>query len=754
MLLLSVSSPLWAQGEYQPVVPFLNKYCVDCHGPDETEGDVRLDDVRAIGAELWIDIYDQLKYGDMPPEEELQPDADQRAEILKLVDTISRDERFTVASGFRRLNKREYRNTVRDLLGLSDEFFDPAAYVFDDEVEDGFDTNSESLYISKELLLEYLRSASISLRTALYTDRIEPPEVKKTTFAAKELSVGGQFAGTGSGYAIQRQRKGGIFPKQYDSVIPATGKYRITARAMGLDRNPDTPGRGKPFRMSLNASFAGTEKTFEVFDIKDDELDSYSKVIWLEKGAKPYFQGVTISGKPRTINRRRPKGSPYSIPAVAIKDFTIEGPLDVEWPPETYKVTFLKDEMPDFQSANEREVVLRNFISRAFRRHVTREEILRYNRYMEEQYEKQGSWLEAYIRTFAAIMASTDFLYIKEDVGKLEPFQLANRLSYFLWSSMPDMELFRVANTGELLDEKVFLDQLRRMIKDPKAKGFVEGFATQWLSLDELGLMRPPEEEKDYDIYYKLGIEEAMREETLSFFRHVLFENQPITDFLDSDYTFLNKNLAALYDIPFDGGNEMKLVKLPENSARGGLLGHGSIHAVTSNGVETLPVTRGHWVLDELMGTPPPPPPEEVPAIVPDLTGANTPRDLLKQHREDPKCFSCHKVMDPAGLALESFDIIGRYRESYGKNSKIDTSGDYLGTKFDDVRGLRKALMDRKDIFTYNFIVKLAEYGKGRKLNRKDHEIVERIANKAKDYDYAFMNIMGEILTSDLISNR
>ena len=193
---------------------------------------------------------------------------------------------------------------------------------------------------------------------------------------------------------------------------------------------------------------------------------------------------------------------------------------------------------------------------------------------------------------------------------------------------------------------------------------------------------------------------------------------------------------------------------MPKDSVRGGLLGHGSIHAVTSNGVETLPVTRGHWVLDELMGTPPPPPPEEVPAIVPDLTGKNTPQDLLRAHREDPKCFSCHKIMDPAGLALESFDIIGRYRESYGKNSNIDTSGDYLGTKFEDVRGLREALMERKDVFTYNFIVKIAEYGKGRKLNRKDHEIVKVIALRAKDYDYAFMNILGEILTSDLMLNR
>jgi len=743
-----------AQGEYQPIVPFLNQYCVECHGPDLVEANVRLDKVDDIDAELWIDIYDQLDLGDMPPREAEQPSEEHAEKIKKLVDAISRDDRFTIATGYRRMNKREYRNTVRDLLGLSDEFFDPAAFIFEEEVEHGFDTNSESLYISNELLLEYLRSAAISLNTALFTEEIDKPKTAKTTFGAKQLAVGGQFAGTGRGYAVQRQRKGGISPKQFDSVIPTTGKYRITATAMGFDRNPKLPAPGSPFRMSLMAEFAGTTKTFHQFDIKDDVFAPYSRVVWLEKGAKPFFQGANISGKPRTINRRRPAGSPYTIPGLAIKDITIEGPLDVEWPPRTYKTAFHSEEMPDFEDSKVRSQILRNFISRAFRRQVDQSELARYTEYLEDQHKKRGTWLKAFKRTFAAIMASTDFIYIKEELGELKPFQLANRLSYFLWSTMPDMELFKLANTGELLEKEVYRDQLRRMIKHPKAKGFVNGFAMQWLSLNQLGTMRPAEDDKKYGIYYRNQLEEAMRQETLSYFEHILFNNHPITDFLDSDYTFLNKPLADLYGIPFDGGREMKLVKLPANSVRGGLLGHGSIHAVTSNGVETLPVTRGHWVLDELMGIPPPPPPEEVPAIVPDLTGAKTPRDLLRVHREDPKCISCHKVMDPAGLALESFDIIGRHRESYGKGSPIDPSGDYLGAKFEDVRGLRKALMSHKDSFTYNFIVKIAEYGKGRKLNRKDREVVKEIANKAILYDYKFMNILGEVLMSDLMLNR
>lgn len=751
---LVLSILVYGDEKYQPIAPFLNQYCVECHGPEKFEAEVRLDDMNAIDPDLWIDIYDQLEFGDMPPRKASQPPEGKKAEILELIDAISRDESYTIATGFRRMNKREYRNTVRDLLGLSDEFFDPSASIFEDEVEEGFDTNSESLTISNELLLEYLRAATISLNTAMYAKDASKPESKETTFNAKQLVVDGQLSGRRDGMVIQRQKKGGIYPKTYSSVIPATGNYRITVTAAGLDRNPQQPGKGVPFRMNLLASFAGTTKRFHRFDIRDDVLSEYSAVVWLEKGAKPYVQGDNIHSKPRNINRRRPEGKQLTIPAFAVGSFTIEGPIDVEWPPKTYKTIFQTNVMPNLEDEQTRQQVLRNFISRAFRRQVHPSEQARFSMYLQEQREKRGNWHDAFIRTFAAIMASTDFLYIKEEVGQLDSFQLANRLSYFLWSSMPDLELFRLANAGQLLDPEVFKGQVRRMINDPKAASFVEGFAMQWLSLDELGSMRPSEDDRAYRIYYSQNIEEAMRDETMYYFKYILGQNRPITEFLDSDYTFLNKGLAQLYGIPFEGGHDMRLVQLPENSVRGGLLGHGSIHAITSNGVETLPVDRGHWVLNELMGTPPPPPPEEVPALVPDLTGAITQREQLKRHSEDPKCYGCHRVMDPPGLALESFDIIGRHRTSYGKNSRIITSGEFMGGEFEDVRGLRAILMEHKDTFTYNLIVKVAEYAKGRKLNRADHDVVELIAAQAKERDYRFLHILGDIMMSDLMLNR
>jgi len=226
-----------AQESYQPIVPFLQKHCVKCHGPDEVKGDVRLDNIDAIDAQLWIDIYDQLKEGEMPPKKEAQPSEDLRKEMIALVDKISRDER---------------------LLGLSAEFYDPAATIFDDEIEKGFDTNSESLFISNDLLLEYLRSSTISLKTALFTEETEKPSTQKTTFSAKQLVVQGQLSIKTKSLVVQKQRKGGIYPAKYDSVIPTTGQYRMTAVAAGVGRNPNLPAHGGPFRMNLSATFAGT----------------------------------------------------------------------------------------------------------------------------------------------------------------------------------------------------------------------------------------------------------------------------------------------------------------------------------------------------------------------------------------------------------------------------------------------------------------------------------------------------------------
>lgn len=354
-------------------------------------------------------------------------------------------------------------------------------------------------------------------------------------------------------------------------------------------------------------------------------------------------------------------------------------------------------------------------------------------------------------------MASPDFLYIREEPGRLDSTALANRLSYFFWSTMPDEELFRLAES-DAFDQRgnSALDkQVERMLKDPRSNQFYTSFADQWLALDELGTM-PPDAKGPYRAYYNQNLEGAMLEETRLYFRHVVEENRGVRDFLDSNYSFVNQPLAKQYGLPFKGkgGKAFRKVTFSPNAKRGGLLGHASILTLTSNGVETSPIERGVWVLAELMGTPPPPPPKAVPALTPDLNGAETIRDMLVKHRSDPACFKCHQRMDPLGFALEAYDPIGGLRSKYSRTQRVSTHGNYLGNNFADITGLKQILTSDLRPFARNLIIRLAEYAKGRELIAADMATVDSLVDRAAENNYRFRDMIVELATSDLMTNR
>ncbi|NNE94249.1 MAG: DUF1592 domain-containing protein, partial [Verrucomicrobiales bacterium] len=651
---------------------------------------------------------------------------------------------------------------------------DPAARIFQDEVEHGFDTNAEQLIISNELLLEYLDSAEDSLRKALFLDKLEPPVTKTTNFHPGKFQGGSRRYTTYKKQSTVMRGPAAQYPANGARRVEFAGNYRVTISAAGVDR--DTYGKLKfppaqgPIKMAVGSRLDGQgggnggSKLLKVFDLQDNQFGTFEVEMWLDKGAYPWVSFHNGAGKPaasirQAIRRKRldpKKNSPqnYRGPGVEVSKFSVEGPLNPEWPPATYKAVFRENVMPDFEDAAVRDRVLSRFVSRALRRVATEEDVKDFREYLGQQYKKTGDWHEAFIKTYAAVMASHDFLYLKEEVGELPPFDLVSRLSYFLWSTMPDLELLMLAHSGEILKPDVYAAQVDRLLHDPRSSEFVDSFATQWLSLDMLGMMAPDAMEGEYTIYHKRGYEAAFRNETLRYFRHVLLENRPVGDFLDSDYTFLNSTLAEAYKIPFKGGSQFQRVTLPAGSVRGGLLGHGSILSLTSNGVETLPVTRGHWVLDELLGTPPPPPPAEVPALVPDLSGVDTPRAQLARHREDAACFECHKQMDPIGLALENFDVIGRYRTKYNAKTKIDSAGEMYGIPFKNVAELRKILRSREEDFAKSLTAKLAEYAKGRELNRSDLEIVDQVVAEAAKADYRFKTLLRKMLMSKLMLER
>ena len=351
-------------------------------------------------------------------------------------------------------------------------------------------------------------------------------------------------------------------------------------------------------------------------------------------------------------------------------------------------------------------------------------------------------------------MSSVDFLYIQEGKGQLDAYELANRLSYFLWSTMPDAELFALAKSGKLKEPIVLRQQIARLLNDERSARFGNSFADQWLSLDKLGSM-PPDAKGEFRDYYRQNLEPAMLEETRRYFGYVLNENRSVRDLIDSDYSFVNRGLANLYGVPFSGdGNGFVRVNFPPNAKRGGLLGHGSILTLTANGVETSPVERGVWVLADLLGTPPPPPPKEVPAITPDLNGAETVRDLLEKHRSDKACMECHRRMDPLGFALEAYDPIGRFRTKYSKTQSVSTEGNYLGKNFADVDELKQILVSDIRPFARNLVIRIAQYAKGRKLVAADYATVESIVNETKGRGFQLKDVVIAIATSELMTHR
>jgi len=359
-----------------------------------------------------------------------------------------------------------------------------------------------------------------------------------------------------------------------------------------------------------------------------------------------------------------------------------------------------------------------------------------------------------------AVLCSPAFLYISTDTDKdrLNAHALASRLSYFLWSTMPDEALLKQAQSGALLRDEVLRAETRRLLASPRSKVFVEGFLDSWLNLRSLGDM-PPDRD-GFGAYYWDDLQNAMKTETRLLMRHLLDENKSLHGFIDARYSFINKPLARLYGManamPSAGGHVFRKVHLAD-PRRGGLLGQGSILTVSANGIETSPVTRGVWMLENIFGTPPAPPPDDVPALDPDVRGAKSMRDLLTKHRESPACMSCHRSIDPPGFALENFDPIGRWRANYpGKSAvAIDASGELTtGEKFTDIAGLRETLAKRKPQFTRFLTDCLLTYSCGRKFDAADRPQIDAIATAVAQKGHRLRDQVELVVLSEAFRRR
>lgn len=791
--LLVVSQVLGApqSSDWKSASKAFELYCVQCHGAEKQKAKIRLDTLTLNSADkqsfeiLWA-VLDQLKSEDMPPEDAKQPTAAERRELIASITTTlaaaEKDAGFkSEPTILRRLTRVQYRNTLRDLLGI-DVTEDPTATFPGDSSQHGFDTNADSLRISKYLLNSYMKAANWALNAA--TRNGPRPDTKRVVMSFEK--IGGPVAGR-DGFAdiYQSSKMARNFtayharflwaPFGKDFAPPKGGmKVRIRATVEALNRQPKDlelarqyAERGyvgdRPFALGLHLLVGQGEsakaillKTFAVPDGERVSIDHTAHIPQSHRLGISFINGPEIrrldqflpameglrdksSWTDKRAYKRAYKAAiaKSQIPKIRIHELSLEGPLHEQWPPASHQTIYGQD-------LDNAEIV-RRFARKAFRRPV-KDEV------MEPYVAMAGDTPESLRQALVAILCSPAFIYLNEPVGPLDSHAIASRLSYFLWSSMPDEELARLAETDQLRDPEVLTAQMDRLLNDSKSKAFDDEFVEQWLDLGNI--LEMPPNGKAFREFYTNDLHAAMLDETKLFVRELLDKNLPVGNLIDSDFTFLNADLAKLYGVKSDVGHQFEKVSLKGVPTRGGLLGQGAVLTASANGVDTSPVVRGVWVLENLLGTPPSPPPPGVPAADPDIRGAKTIREILDKHRTDTACNVCHRKIDPHGFALENFDPIGRWRSGYESGLKIESDGQLEGQKFANVTEWKRILRSKEPEVARGLVTKLLEYATGRKMGAADRRELDRLVSESVQTNYGMRDLMKLAVTSPIFLTK
>lgn len=782
---------------------FFDAHCRKCHSGDKPKGDWRIDDLDADFAEKrsrerWQSVLEKLEAGEMPPKSRPRPP---EQEVRALTEWITaQNAARRAAEGrvvLRRLNRAEYANTVRDLLGVEVDLTD---LLPPDTSTSGFDNSAEALHTSSYLMRNYLEAADRVLDEAI-ANKPQPWLLKKRFDIKEEKSV----KATGSVY---RHVDDGvaIFASWVSANVRVTlfnfrshvrGKYRFRISGYGFQSD------SKPVNFHVTAGTLKEVTEERLVDYFAFPADKPTVVEFTEQLEPDNRIRIVADGLPALPPAVQKVGADkYTGPGLVIQWVDIEGPLLESWPPPSHRRIFgdLKQarvpspndperlEVVSQQPMIDAERILREFARRAFRRAVTDEDIKPFLARVKTRLEQKYSFEQAMRVGLRGVLVSPDFLFLRERAGAtnrsvarkdapppskptaLDDDALASRLSYFLWSSMPDEPLLKLAEEHKLREPDVLRQQVERMLGDAKAKAFTENFTGQWLSLRAIDATSP-----DRTLYpeYDDILKTAMIKETTLFFDEVLKNDLTLTNFAASDFTFLNARLAKHYGIPGVDGTEMRKVTLPPGSHRGGVLTMASVMKVTANGTTTSPVLRGAWVLDRILGTPPPKPPADVEAIEPDIRGATTIRDQLAKHRKVDTCANCHSKIDPPGFALESFDVVGGWRDHYrsiGNGEPREVNGrkvrfwpgpavdpsDVLpdGRRFGDIDEYKKLLLDDKDQLARALAEKLLAYSTGAAPTKADKPQIEIIVHHIRDKNYGFKSLIHEIVQSPLFQTK
>ena len=773
-----------AQSLSDKVHPLFESSCFGCHTADSETGL----DLSSLSDELsspdlqstWERIYDRVRKDEMPPATEERPDAAVRQLALDAIRSelgsasLERQQREGRVPA-RRLTKRELNYTLRDLLQINAD----VTSAVPEEVDAGdFDTVGRNQRISAVHMDGYLEAADTAMELAIRLGT-QQYAVNSNDYAylnewhEKPVNDGG---------SVTRPLDRGIalfvdidYLTQFQFFVVEPGMFRITSEVEAYQaRKPITvklivkePSGGARLILARDLE-PGIPETLTVDTFMRPGESAY---LTFDAGGQAAYGPIVAAGGAKNF---RGKG-------LAIRSQKIEGPLNESWPPpSTQKVLegislepLYGSEIGPFRAVMEDEPiqhvedVVRRMAPLIFRRPVTEDEVRAFASLAEPALADERTFVDAVKVPLKAMLTSMQFLLHDAQPGELNDFALASRLSYFLWMSMPDDALFRLAADGRLKDDRILHQQVERMLQDEKSDRFVEDFVGQWLRLYHVNATTP-----DEDLYPEFDelLADAIPRETPLFFRELLDQNLGVDHLLDSDFTFVNRRLAEHYGIPDVTGQEFRRVDLSEDSVRGGVLTQAAILKTTANGTVTSPVTRGNFVLTDILGTPPSPPPPDVGSIEPDTRGKTTIREILAAHRDIETCAACHRRIDPPGFALECFDPIGRYRTryrstapesglfaflsggaTYSAGPEVDASGiTSSGVEFAGIREFKRELLKDREQIARNLISKLVVYSTGGEIQFADRAEIESILNDTREDGFPLREIIHRIVQSRL----
>jgi hypothetical protein len=804
---------------------FLERYCMECHDSDTHKGGLNLEKLPfdlsgKTTQNAWENIFERLHNGSMPPLKAEQPGEKERQQILAELHTPLREASLQRQNKqgrvvLRRLSRSQYEDTLRDLLDL------PALEVKQLLPEEspvaGFDNVSAAQTISSTHLVRFQQAADAALSAAIPSSAFTPISLD---VSGREFFEAPQRRKSFESHKCWVRGDAMMIPSNLNRpfyfvappTAPADGIYRISLTGYGIN----TEGKSLPVSFNyLEHPALQYGRDIAWRDLPADTPKTVTVDLTLFKGQRIDFVGWTL---PQFLElNSKLKDTPleqWGGPTLVIDHLKMEGPLEGDnaameaWPPRSYRHLFgnspLKTKLEVLAETHPKQRVLprekrtaemwrndpllpqssapkedaahliRAFLPRAFRRPVSTDQVQHYVQIATRLMDSGITFDEAMRETYKSVLCSPHFLFFDEKPGTLDAYALASRLSYFFWNSSPDDVLLESARTSALLKPQVLREQVERMLEHPKAERFTAQFAGQWLELDKIDATTP-----DMALYREFDriLMVSSVKETELFFEEILKNDLSVSNFVDSDWTFLNRRLAQHYGIQSENplGFELEKAALPKNSHRGGVITHASILKITADGARTSPILRGKWMCERILGFNPPPPPPGVPGIEPDIRGAVSIRQQLEKHRSTEACNSCHRVIDPPGFALESYDVIGGWREFYrvnfatgksevlpnypnrrvnrGTNVEIgDTMPD--GRPFADIEEYKKLLLTNPEAIARNLTTRLLTFATGADVQFADREIIDQIVARAAAKNYGLRSLIHEVVQSRPFLNK